>query len=125
MFLLYGWTFLILLFVLAIGVVIGDLIFSYFSLVRRKCKQYLYNPAEIKNIDLEIKDDYDYEKKNRQLFENITSIMQGIENKKVENKKNYRITYDTFPLNRMGMNFQKKMKIRDYNKFEAIAKIIK
>lgn len=40
-FLLYGWTFMILVFVFALGVVIGDVIFSYFSLVRRKCKQYL------------------------------------------------------------------------------------
>ncbi len=33
-----------MLVVISIGVVIGDIIFSYFSLIRKKCKQYLENP---------------------------------------------------------------------------------
>lgn len=49
---LYGWTFIVLLVVSSIGVTIGDIIFSYFSLIRKKCKQYLKNPKELKEIDI-------------------------------------------------------------------------
>lgn len=50
-FILYAWTFIVLLLVCAVGVVVGDIIFSYFSLIRKKCKQYLQNPEQIKQIE--------------------------------------------------------------------------
>ena len=62
---------------------------------------------------------------NRFLFESIVSIMQGIESKKKENRKNYRINYDVYPLNRLGMGFQNRMHLRDYHRLEAAASIIK
>lgn len=62
---------------------------------------------------------------NRFLFESIVSIMQGIESKKKENRKNYRISYDVYPLNRLGMGFQNRMHLRDYHRLETTASIIK
>lgn len=123
-FILYGWTFVVLLVVFAVGVVVGDIIFSYFSLIRKKCKQYLQSPEQIRQIEAEMKTLFKHES-NRFLFESIVSIMQGIENKKKENRRNYRINYDVYPLNRLGMGFQNRMHLQDYHRLEALAAIIK
>lgn len=48
--LLYGWTFIVMLLVFSIGVVIGDIIFSYFKLIGEKCKMYRTNPQSINNL---------------------------------------------------------------------------
>ncbi len=50
-YILYGWSFIVLLVVFAIGFVVGDIIFSYFSQIRKKLKQYLQNPEDIKLIN--------------------------------------------------------------------------
>jgi hypothetical protein len=75
----------------SIGIVIGNVIFSYFRLIRKKCKQYLLNPAEIKQIDEEIYKEIirpkafgvELEVRNQQLLENVVSIMHNIEAKKI------------------------------------------
>lgn len=51
--------------------------------------------------------------------------MQGIEKKKAENRKNYKINYDNYPLNPMGIGFQSRMCLKDYDKLEEIAILIK
>jgi hypothetical protein len=129
---LYGGTFILMLVISAIGVAIGNVIFSYFSLIRKKSKQYLLNPSEIKQIDQEIYKEIsrstpfgvELDARNQQLLENILSIMHSIEAKKMENRKKYKIEFDSYPHNPLGMGFQSRMKIRDYDRFEDIGKVI-
>ena len=84
---LYGWTVIVLAFTCSIGLVIGHYLFSYFSLILKKCKMYISNPSNIREIHFEMKKLSSNEKRNRLLMENLIQIMRKIENKKALNRK--------------------------------------
>lgn len=51
--------------------------------------------------------------------------MHNIEAKKNETRKKYKITYDSYPLNPLYTNFQNRMRKIDYDKLNAIKRIIR
>ena len=118
---LYGWTFIVLVFTCSIGLVIGHYLFSYFNLILKKCKLYISSPEKIKEIHYEMKKLSSNEKRNRLLMENLIQIMQKIENKKNKNRKKLVKETDEFPLNLLNADFQNRMKLKDMMRFESIA----